>query len=194
MRTYPLRTRQWTRAQYDRLIEIGVLVEDDPIELVGGELVIAEPQGSQHYTATVLAAESLRGALGEGWLVRVLGPLGLDSESEPEPDVSVVPGTARDYHRAHPTQPALVVEVSASRSRLTFDRAHKGSLYARARVPDYWIVNLLDAVLEVYREPVEDPAAAFGWRYASREVLRPEAVVAPLAVPTAQLLVRDLLP
>ena len=194
MTVYPLRARRWTRAEYDRLIELGVLDEDDPVELVGGELVVAEPQGSPHYTATALVAESLRTALGPGWFVRVHGPVALDSESEPEPDVSVVPGTPRDYHREHPALPALVVEVSASRSRLTFDRAHKGSLYARAGLADYWIVNLRDGALEIYRDPVSDESAAFGWRYASREVLTPQASVTPLAVPHASVFVRDLLP
>ena len=195
MRTNPVRTRRrWTRAQYDRLIDLGVLDEDDPVELVGGELVVAEPQGSPHYTAVALVAETLRTALGPGWFVRIHGPVALDDESEPEPDVSVVPGGPRDYSREHPAPPALIVEISASRSRLTFDRAHKGSLYARAGVADYWIVNLLGGLLEIHRDPVPDDAMTFGWRYATRNVCPPDATVAPLAAPPASVLVRDLLP
>jgi len=108
------------------------------------------------------------------------------------PDVAVVPGTFRDYVIGHPSQPVLVVEVSES--SLALDREHKGSVYARARVADYWIVNLVDRVLEVYREPIGDQAAPFGWRYRSIEVLEPSASVAPLAVADARLLVADLLP
>ncbi len=89
--------------------------------------------------------------------------MALDDESEPEPDISVVAGDPRDYRDAHPQRPALVVEVALS--RLSFDREHKGSLYARAGIADYWIVNLPDRRVEVYRDPVPDAGAVFGWRY-----------------------------
>jgi Uma2 family endonuclease len=194
MTTYPVRSRRWTRAEYDRMIDIGVLDEDERIELLGGELVVREPQGSPHYTAIMLVDEALRVAFGPGWFVRTHGPVALDDDSEPEPDVSVVPGGVRDYSREHPARPVLIVEVTASRSRLTFDRAHKGSLYARAGLADYWIVNLIENVLEVYRTPVTDDSAPFGWHYASREVLSSDASATPLAAPHARIVVRDLLP
>jgi Uma2 family endonuclease len=77
---------------------------------------------------------------------------------------------------------------------VTFDRAHKGSLYARAQIQDYWIVNLVDRVLEVYRDPGPDAAATYGWGYRSVTTLRPPAVVTPLSFPAAQIAVADLLP
>ena len=76
-------------------------------------------------------------------------PVALDDYSEPEPDAAVVPGDPRDYRASHPTSPVLVVEVAAS--RLAFDRRHTASLYARARITDYWVVNLVERVLEVHR-------------------------------------------
>ena len=91
------------------------------------------------------------------------GPVALDDESEPEPDVAVVPGQWDDYSDAHPARPVLVVEVADS--RLSFDQKHKGSLYARAHLADYWILNLVDRVLEVYRQPAPSITAAFGWDY-----------------------------
>jgi len=136
--------------------------------------------------------EALRRAFGQGWQVRGQGPLALDEESEPEPDVAVVVGTFRDYVAGHPSRPALVVEISES--SLALDRDHKGSLYARAGIADYWIVNLLDQTLEVYRDPGPDPAASFAWRYRSVEVLRPGAAVSPLALPGTSIRVSDLLP
>src|SRR5262245_12202727 len=187
-----IRTRRWTRKEYDRLIEIGVFHEDESLELLGGELIVGEPQSSPHYTAIGLVEEALRAALGAGWLVRPHGPVALDEESEPEPDISLVPGTWRDYSVEHPARPVLVVEVSVS--RLTFDRDHKGSLYARAGLADYWILNLVDRVLEIYRRPVEDPAARFGWRYASIERLGAGSSASPLAAPDARIQVSDLLP
>jgi Uma2 family endonuclease len=192
MTTAPFRTRRWTRAEYDRLIAIGVFHEDEPVELLGGELVVSEPQSSAHYTAIALLEDALRSALGPGWLVRPQGPVALDDESEPEPDISVAPGTARDYRHDHPARPVLVVEVAVS--SLALDRLHKGSLYARARLEDYWILNLVDRVLEIYREPVADASARFGWRYAVRPVHGPDAVVTPLAAPAARLRISDLLP
>jgi len=120
------------------------------------------------------------------------GHWALDDESEPEPDVAVVPGSFRDYISGHPSRPVLLIEVSES--SLALDRDHKGSLYARAGLADYWIVNLIDRVLEVHREPTPDPAASFAWHYQSVEVLGPEASVSPLASPGAHIRVIDLLP
>jgi Uma2 family endonuclease len=185
-------TRRWTRAEYDRMIDIGVFRPDERLELLGGDLVVSEPQNSAHYTAVGLVADALRAALPPGWLVRSQGPIELDDESEPEPDVAVTPGDRRSYRRRHPSRLVLVVEVADS--RLAFDREHKGSLYARARLEDFWILNLVDRVLEVYRRPVSDPSSRFGWRYASREVFSAESFVERLAVPGARVLVSDLLP
>jgi Uma2 family endonuclease len=189
---YSVPTRQWTRAEYDRLIEVGVFQPGDPVELLGGDLVVAEPQSSPHYTAIYLAAEALGRAFGPGWLVRTQAPLALDEQSEPEPDVAVARGTPRQYSREHPARPVLVVEVA--QSRLALDRNHKGSLYARAQLQDYWVVNLVGRVLEVYRGPAVDTEAPFGWSYASRQTLGPEASVAPLALPAVAVRVADLLP
>ncbi len=187
-----VKIRRWRRVEYERLIETGFFQPGDSVELVGGQLIVAEPQGSRHFAAIQAAEEALRAAFGRGWEVRGQGPLALDEESEPEPDVAVVPGSFRDYVVAHPSRPALVVEVSES--SLALDRDHKGSLYARAGIGDYWIVNLVDDVIEVYREPSPDPAAPFGWRYRSVEVFGREASVSPLALPSAHIRVVGLLP
>jgi Uma2 family endonuclease len=188
----PVRARQWTRAEYDRLIEIGVFQPGDQMELLGGDLIVAEPQSGAHYTAVYLAEEALRSAFGPGWLIRTQAPIALDEQSEPEPDVAVAPGTPREYSGQHPARPVLIVEVALS--RLALDREHKGSLYARAHLGDYWVVNLVDRVLEVYRQPVADAAAAFGWSYASRQTLGVESSIAPQAAPGAPVRVADLLP
>lgn len=187
-----VKTRRWRRVEYERLIETGFFQPGDPVELVGGQLIVAEPQGSRHFAAVQAMEEALRKAFGRGWQIRGQGPLALDEESEPEPDVAVVPGSFRDYVAGHPSRPALVVEISES--SLALDRDHKGSLYARAGLADYWIVNLVDQTLEVHRDPDPDPAAPFGWRYRSVEVLRGEAFASPLALSSASIRVRDVLP
>ncbi len=192
MADYETRTRRFTRAEYERLIDLGVFQPGEDIELIGGELMVAEPQGAPHYTAIRKTAKALEAAFGPGWEVRTEGPIGLDDESEPEPDVAVVPGAPDDYARAHPSRPALTVEVAES--SLALDRQRKGSLYARAGLPDYWVLNLVDRVLEVYREPAPDSAAPFGWRYGRSEVFEASARVTPLAAPGSSIPVSQLLP
>jgi Uma2 family endonuclease len=187
-----IRTRRFTRAEYDRLIELGVFRPDDRIELLGGELVVAEPKGAPHYTAIRKTARALEAAFGPGWEVRTEGPIWLDDDSEPEPDIAVVPGTPDDYRRVHPSRPVLTVEVAET--SLAFDRRYKGSLCARAGLADYWIVNMVDRGLEVYRDPTPDAEAPFGWSYASRQVFDRSARVSPLALPAAGIPVSRFLP
>jgi Uma2 family endonuclease len=124
--------------------------------------------------------------------VRVQLPVALDDDSEPEPDLSVVPGSFRDYPRDHPARAVLIVEIAES--SLALDRNEKGSLYARARVADYWIVDLVDRALEVHREPAAQAGAPYGWRYASVVTLRAGETVTPLSAPHAPIAVADLIP
>jgi Uma2 family endonuclease len=187
-----IRTKRWTRLEYERLIDLGAFGPDDRIELIGGQLVVREPQGTPHSTSVRLVARALRAAFGPTWTVEPQLPVSLDDESEPEPDVTVVAGGPRDYLASHPTRPVLVVEVSLS--SLALDRGEKASLYARAGLEDYWIVNLVDRVLEVYRSPGADVEAPYGWRYASALTLGHRDRVRPLSAPHAEIPVADLLP
>jgi Uma2 family endonuclease len=186
----PLNVRRWTRREYERLVDLGLL-QGDPLELIGGQLIVAEPQGSYHAAVVGAADDTLRAGLPPGWIVRAQMPVALDAESAPEPDLAVR-GTRAAYRHAHPTNPALVVEVAEA--SLDYDRRQKGSLYARAGIGDYWIVNLIERVLEVYRDPVPDPSTPYGWRYRSVQRLEPPATVALAAMPTTTVPVAALLP
>ena len=186
------RTKRWTRLEYERLIDLGAFQPGDHVELVGGELMVCEPQGSPHMTGIRMAEEALRQVFAVGWEVRTQAPVALDDESEPEPDVVVAAGSLRDYRHTHPDQPVLLVEVAET--SLESDRQHKGSIYARARVPEYWIINLVDSLLEVYRDPIPDPDAPFGWRYGSTARLGARDFISPLAAQQARVAVADLLP
>jgi Uma2 family endonuclease len=150
------------------MVSAGVFDPDDRIELLDGLLVAQEPQGSRHAVAVALVRASLERAFGAGYHVREEKPLALDALSEPEPDLVVVRGRVRDYRDAHPSVPVLLVEVAdASLGR---DRVRKGRLYARAGVAEYWILNLVSEVLEVYREPTRSsPRTA---RYRSVRLLK----------------------
>jgi len=184
--------RRWTRREYERLIDHGFFDEDDPIELLDGLLLVKEPQHSPHRTAVLLVAKALEQAFGDGWFVQTQSPIILDDLSEPEPDVCVVRGSPRDYVDSHPTHPALIVEVAQSGLRRA--RGRKAVGYARARIADYWIVNLVDRVLEVHREPARPGPALQRWAYPAIETLGADATIRPLAAPSAGIRVADLLP
>ena len=188
----PVPTKRWARVEYERLVDLAVFQPGDRVELVGGQLVVREPQGGPHAVGVRLAEEALGRAFGAGWEVRGQMPVALDDESEPEPDVAVCAGSPRDYLAGHPTRPVLVVEVADS--SLAFDREHKGSLYARARILDYWIANLADRVLEVYRDPIPSAAALYAWRFSTLLRLGAADVVTPLAALQSRIPIADLLP
>ena len=160
------------------------------VELIEGEIMVLSPQNWPHTSTVARVDEVLRHVLGTGFWVRTQFPLNLFT-SDPEPDVSVVAGPLQDY-TDHPTTAVLVVEVSES--SLDYDRTRKASLYARAGIADYWIVNLVDNQLEVRRDPRPDPAQHYGHGYASVSILVPPAAVNLLAAPQVSLAVADLLP
>ena len=187
----PLTLRRGERGESEHLVRLGMF-SNEPVELLAGQLVVAEPQGPYHASAITRVDYALRAVLPAGWIVRLQAPVSLDDESEPEPDLVVVRGRPGDYQDAHPVQPALAIEVAES--SLDFDRARKGSLYARAGLEDYWIVNLIDHVLEVYRDPERDASAPHGWRYRSVVRLTPPVQAVPLAFADHPLNVSDLLP
>jgi Uma2 family endonuclease len=187
----PVKTRRWRRVEYDRLVDLGMF-EGERLELLDGLLVVREPQKSPHAAMVAQVGHVGEVAFGAGWQVRSQLPLALDDDSEPEPDAAVVAGERRDYFNAHPSTAALIVEVADSSVRL--DRRFKSRLYARAGLPEDWIVNIVDGVLEVHREPYRETDERDGWRYRSIEVLRPPATVTPLAAPHARIAVADLLP
>ncbi len=103
------------------------------MELLGGQLIVAEPKGSEHATAVDMADDALRAVLPPGWIVRVQNPIALDDESAPEPDIAVVRGIRAAYRHAHPTRPALVIEVAES--SLAFDRWRRAAIAGSLKFP-----------------------------------------------------------
>jgi len=187
-----IRARRWSRVEYERLIEQGVFRPGERLELLAGQLVVREPQGTPHATAIRLVTRALLAVFRQGWSVDMQLPVALDEESEPEPDVVVTAGEPREFLASHPHHPVLVVEVAET--SLALDRVEKGSLYARAQVPEYWIVNLNGRVLEVYREPQPNASTPSGWAYRSCQNLTAVEHVTPSAAPGARIAVADLLP
>jgi len=116
----------------------------------------------------------------------------MGDDSEPRPDVAISVGRPRDYLEAMPTTAALIIEVADF--TLTEDRHRKGSLYARAAVPDYWVVNLWKCSVEIYREPVPMSHKPFGFGYEKFDAFFWDEAVSPLVKPEVQIAVADLLP
>jgi Uma2 family endonuclease len=142
------RVRPLRRAEYDRLVELGVF-DDERIELLYGVLVAMSPIHAPHAEGVRRTHERLVIALAGRARVQSQSPLGVTEDSEPEPDVAVIANG--DYSRAHPTTAFLVVEVADS--SLAKDRTVKARLYAEAGIPEYWIVNVIDGVIERHTEP-----------------------------------------
>lgn len=161
------------------------------VELIDGEIIEKPMQGPEHALSVELVRDALAHHFGNGCWVRVQMPLEFGTLSAPEPDVSVVDGTPRSY-RSHPRTALLVVEVSDS--TLGSDRTRKASLYAASGIEDYWIVNLEDRQLEIYRDPVPDTGSDFGFSYATKIILTATEFASPLAMPLGRIAVRDLLP
>ncbi|MBI3637501.1 MAG: Uma2 family endonuclease [Candidatus Rokubacteria bacterium] len=185
-------TRRWRRVEYERLIELGVFQPGERLELLDGLLIVREPQGSRHAAAIRRVLAALRRALGDAWQIDSQLPVALDDDSEPEPDVAVVPASPDAYRDAHPSRPVLVVEVAETSYRIDHD--HKASLYARAGIPECWIVDVSNDLVEVHREPAASPGAVYGWRYRSVATLRRSQTVTPLLAPGVAIPLADLLP
>ncbi|MCL6535274.1 MAG: Uma2 family endonuclease [Armatimonadetes bacterium] len=188
-------TRKFTRAELERMYDAGILHPDETIELIGGELVAKElPMKSAHATAIRLCVRALQKAFPEeaGYLVDTQLPLALSERDLPLPDVAVVEGSIRDFAYAHPTRAVLVVEVSEATLRL--DRHTKASLYAWAGIPEYWIVNLMEGVQEVFREPAPIAGRPYGYGYRQQAVYQAGESITPVAQPEAVIAVDDLLP
>jgi Uma2 family endonuclease len=178
---------RWTREQYCKLGKLGIF-GSKRVELIRGEIVEMSPRSWPHSLATSLIAEVLRRVFaGVAW-VNEQAPIPT-TDSDPEPDVAVNPGSPRDY-TDHPTTPLLVVEVADT--SLTYDSTTKAELYAEAGHPDYWVLDLANRRRLVFRDPA--PVAAGGTAYRTHRVYNSTDAVAPLAAPAASIPVADLLP
>ena len=178
---------RWTPEQYHRLIEAGFF-DDGRVEMLGGLFWDTTGQMTPHATGVRLATLTLEDAFAEGYEVRPQFPILLPDGAEPEPDIAVAPGTPLDYLEHHPRAEELLLAVEVSDSSLTKDRGLKLVSYAQAFIAEYWIVNLVNRQLEVYRQPI--PAGT----YTDFHIYLPGEVVIPLGLPTKAIAVADLLP
>jgi Uma2 family endonuclease len=177
----------WTRDQYMSLGKLG-LFNGRRVELIKGEIFEMSPKGWPHVVGCRKTAEVLEKVFaGIGWVARQ-EPLAT-VDSEPEPDVSVLPGRFEDY-TDHPSTALLIVEVADS--SLDYYTTTKAELYATAGIADYWVLDVINSRLFVFRDPV--PVAAGGTAYRTHLTFGSRDSIAPLGAPDSSVQVADLLP
>ena len=145
--------RTFTIEEYRRMGEIGILSEDDRVELIEGEIVKMSPIGKRHAAAVEAVDEVARERLGRSVNVRVQNPIQLDDHSEPQPDISILKRRDDYYKHAHPKPEDVLLLVEVSDSTLEYDRQIKVPLYARAGITEVWIINLVDERVEMFADP-----------------------------------------
>src|ERR1051326_6856935 len=167
----------WTRDDFHRAIDLGVLTENDRIELINGELYEKFPQKRPHSFAIQLLAEALQASFGTQFHIQQRFPVGVGIDGEPEPDIAVIRGSFRDYVNEHPTEKDVALIVEVSDWTLRMDRRLKGEMYARAGIPEYWILNLQNRHIECYREPTLEEDDSWYYRaitlYREKDNLKP---------------------
>lgn len=142
--------------EYDRMIEHGILTAEDRVELINGALIEKMPKGIAHAALNDSVAELLREKLDGRVVIRNRNPIVLDDFSEPEPDIAVCRPPREKYFKAHPTPADILLSIEISDTTLERDRFVKGSLYAKAGIPQYLTLNVQEEIVEDYREPSAD--------------------------------------
>ena len=145
----PILMRRWTVDEYHLMIQAGVFARDERFELLEGWIVPKMSRNPPHDAAMDLTREQLERRLPKGWRIRIQSAI-TTRDSEPEPDLAIVRGTARDYATRHPGSADIALIVEVAESSLLQDRREKAHVYARAGIAVYWIVNLVESQVEVY--------------------------------------------
>ena len=185
------KSRKWTVEEYYRMAEIGFF-DGKRVELIEGEVIEMSAMGRPHVIALNKTADLLKSVFAPGWFVQTQAPLHFGKRSEPEPDIAVIKGKMEDYPTDHPTTADLIIEVSDK--TLSYDRKRKASLYAKAGIKDYWVLNLKKHQLEIFRRPIPDAEAWHGFNYADQHIVIEGESAAPLAKPDAAIPVTGMLP
>ncbi len=170
-----------------RASQLGLFGPDERLELLDGQIVEKITQNAPHFTTLRLIQRWLESIAGSDLEVRAQGPIQLDPMSLPEPDIAVVKGTPRNFAIRHPRPDEILLLVEVADSSLDRDRNLKSALYARAGVPELWIVDVSSRRMEVFREP--DPQG-----YRLIRILNEDEGVEPLFDPGSTLSVKSILP
>jgi Uma2 family endonuclease len=189
------RKRLLTREEFHKMAEAGIFGPDERLELIDGEIYEKMSPQSTHHAYLIRRLETELGKVfSDAFECRSQLPLRIDAIAEPEPDICILPGSYEDFRDEHPQASATVLVIEIADSSLRMDRGRKVSLYARGGAPEYWIVNLKDRTVEVYREPQvfegSDPRHGYG----DMRIYRGGDTLSPLAAPEASIAISALLP
>jgi Uma2 family endonuclease len=177
--------RRFTRKEYHRMAEAGILGERDRVELIKGEIVEMSPIGPRHSAFVDNLNCLLVRRLSDDVIVRVQGPVALADDTEPEPDLTVLRRRAVPYkdREAWAEDALLVIEVAES--SLAYDRSTKPRLYAEAGIPEYWVVDCAAETVEVHRAPGPDG-------YRDVRLVAGAATLTPQAFPDVEVVTTDI--
>ena len=185
------RPYRWTIEAYRKLGPTGLFDDVKPM-LIDGEIFTMVLPKPPHDTAHGLTEDWLRAVFVSGYHVRSQKGFDIGERTDPGPDLAVVPGSIRDYATRTPTTAVLIVEVS--HTTLFMDTTTKAEWYATAGVPEYWVIDIENRRLLVFRDPVALPAGLGATAYQTHLAFGPDDTVSPLAAPNAAIKVADLLP
>ena len=174
---------KWSVEDYHRMIAAEILC-DRQVELLAGEVVEMSPETPSHYSTAKRDAKYLETLLGDRAEVRFKGPITL-SDSEPEPDIAIVRLPESQYFDRHPTPSDIFWVIEVAKTSLKKDMEIKAAIYAAAEIPEYWILDLSDRQLLVFRNPQQD-------RYLEEQTIR-TGTITPLAFPDLHISIERLL-
>lgn len=175
----------WTADTFQQAGEAGIFGEQR-VELIEGQVFEMSPMGTPHTIALMLIFQEMSRVIGDRYTVLIQGPLALSKRSHPFPDVAILKGQPRDYLGGLPEGAILVIEISES--TLSFDRGIKAKMYAAAGIEEYWILNLVDLQIEVFRKP------SSGGGYAEKMVVGKNEQLSPIAAPELVFEAQNLIP
>ncbi len=181
----PLTHRRFTVDEYHRMADAGILTEDDRVELIDGEIVEMSPIGDRHVACVVRISDGFAFRARDTAVVSVQNPLRLGRRDEPQPDLVLL--RRRDLSGAWaPTSRDALLVIEVAETSVQYDRHRKLPIYAHSGIPECWLVNLPEDVIEVYREP-----QAGSWSI--REIVRRGDTLTPLALPSVTLSADEIL-
>lgn len=144
----------FTVKEYHKMAEVGILKPTDRVELINGEIIRMSPIKSPHANSISILEELLFEQLLKKVTIRTQSPISVSDFSEPEPDVAIVKYGRTRYSKKHPSPSDVFLLIEVSDSTLNYDRKTKKKLYAKANIPEYWIINIPDNQIEVFKTPL----------------------------------------
>ncbi len=179
--------RLWTVEDYHRMAETGILDNSERVELLEGKIIWMSAKGTAHRSAVGRTYKLLENRLGKEAWISIQDPIKLNEHSEPEPDIAVVKIDPLDYADHHPTPSEVYFIIEVADSSLKFDCETKGKAYAQAGITDYWVLDVLNRQLYVFRQPGKDA-------YQSKVVLAEDEMISPLQFPNVHIGILEMLP